>query len=83
MLKGFYEKTEYLHRIPKMRSTYTGIKIGNGAVIPVEFVCLVQIMIQGHLIEIYTIVAALHESIDFVIGMEKYGGIGRNTEHKN
>ena len=27
-------------------------------------------MIQGHLFEIYTIVAALHESIDVVIGME-------------
>ena len=70
MSKGFYEKTEYLHRIPKMRSTCTGIKIGNGAVIPVEFVFPVQIMIQGHLFEIYTIVAALHESIDLVIGMK-------------
>ena len=27
-------------------------------------------MIQGHLFEIYTIVAALHESIDLVIGMK-------------
>ena len=70
MSKGFYEKTEYLHRIPKMKSSCTGIKIGNGAVIPVDFVFPVQIMIQGHLIEIYTIVAALHESIDVVIGMK-------------
>ena len=66
----FYEKKEYLHRILKMRSTCTGIKIGNGAVIPVDFVFPVQIMIQGHLFEIYTIVAALHESIDLVIGMK-------------
>ena len=57
---------EYL----KMKSSCTGIKIGNGAVIPVDFVFPVQIMIQGHLIEIYTIVAALHESIDVVIGMK-------------
>ena len=70
MSKGFYEKTEYLHRIPKMKSSCTGIKIGNGAVIPVDFVFPVQIMIQGHLFEIYTIVAALHESIDVVIGMK-------------
>ena len=69
MSKGFYE-TEYFHRIPKMRSMCTGIKIGNGAIIPVEFVFPVQIMIQGHLFEIYTIVAALHESIDLVIGMK-------------
>ena len=61
---------EYLHTIPKMRSTCTGIKIGNGAVIPVQFVFPVQIMIQGHLFEIYTIVAALHECIDLVIGMK-------------
>ena len=58
MSKGFYERTEYLHRIPKMRSTCTGIKIGNGAIIPVEFVFPVQMMIQGHLFEIYTIVAS-------------------------
>ena len=70
MSKGFYEKTEYLHRIPKMKSSCTGIKIGNGAVIPVDFMFPVQIMIQGHLFEIYTIVAALHESIDVVIGMK-------------
>ena len=70
MSKGFYEKTEYLHRIPKMKSSCTGIKIGNGAVIPVDFVFPVQIMIQGNLFEIYTIVAALHESIDVVIGMK-------------
>ena len=70
MSKGLFEKTEYLHRIPKMRSTCTGIKIGNGAVIPVEFLFPVQIMIQGHLFEIYTNVAALHESIDLVIGMK-------------
>ena len=70
MSKGFYEKTEYLHRIPKMKSTCTGIKIGNGPVIPVEFVFPIQVMIQGHLLEIYTIVAALHESIDLVIGMK-------------
>ena len=62
--------TEYLHRIPKMRSTCTGIKIGNWAIIPVEFVFPVQRMIQWHLFEIYTIVAALHESIDLVIGMK-------------
>ena len=68
--KAFYDRTEYLHRIPKMRSTCTGIKIGNGAVIPVEFLFPVQIMIQGHLFEIYTIVAALHEGIDLVIGMK-------------
>ena len=30
----------------------------------------VQIMIQGHFFEINTIVAALHEGIDLVIGMK-------------
>ena len=52
MSKGFYERTEYLHRILKKRSTCTGIKIGNGAIVPVEFIFPVQIMIQGHLFEI-------------------------------
>ena len=60
MSKWFYDRMEYLHAILKMRSTCTGIKIGNGAVIPVQFVFPVQIMIQGHLFEIYTIVVTLH-----------------------
>ena len=67
----------------KLRSTCTGIKIGNGAVIPVEFVFPVQIMIQGHLFEIYTIVAALHENIDLVIGMKNMVELEGICEHKN
>ena len=69
MAKGFYDRTKYLYRIPKLKPSYTGIKIGNGAVIPVDFVIPVQIMIQGHLFEIYTIVASLYEGNDLVIGM--------------
>ena len=70
MSKSVYESSTYLHKTLKIKPTCTGIKIGNGAVIPVEFVFPVQIMIQGHLFEIYTIVAALHEGIDLVIGMK-------------
>ena len=68
--KSFYEGTKYLHRIPKVKPSCTGIKIGNGAVIPVNLVIPVQIMIQGQLFEIYTTVAALHEGIDLVIGIK-------------
>ena len=68
MAKSFYEGTKYLHRIPKVKPSCTGIKIGNGAVIPVNLVIPVQIMIQGQLFEIFTTEAALHEVIDFVIG---------------
>ena len=70
MPKWFYDRMEYLLTILKIRSTCTGIKIGNWPIIPVKFVFPVQIMIQGHLFEIYTIVAALHEGIDLVIGMK-------------
>ena len=77
MLKGFYDRTEYLHRIPKMRSTCTGIKKGNGAIIPVEFVFPVQIMIQGHLFEIYTIVGSFTWKYRSDDRYEKYGWIGR------
>ena len=70
MTKSCYDRTKYLHRIPKLKPFCTGIKIGNGAVIPVDFVIPVQIMIQGDLFEIYTIVAALNEGIDLVIGMK-------------
>ena len=70
MSKSFHESSTYLHKIPKQKLTCTRIRLENGAVIPVEFVFPVQIMIQGHLFEIYTIVAALHEGIYLVIGMK-------------
>ena len=70
MSKSFYDRTTYLHKIPKLKLTYTGIKIGNGAVIPAKVLFPVQLMIQGHLFEIYTIVAAPHEGIELVIGMK-------------
>ena len=38
MEKSFYEGTKYLHRLPKVKPSFTGIKIGNGAVIPVNLV---------------------------------------------
>ena len=38
MAKSFYDRTKYLHRIPKLKPSCTGIKIGNGAVISVHFV---------------------------------------------
>ena len=70
MAMSFYEGTKYLHRILKVKASCTGMKIGNGAVIPVNLVIPVQIMIQGQLFEICTTVAALHEGIDLVIGMK-------------
>ena len=70
MSKCLYDRTTYLDKIHNLKLTCTGIKIGNGAVIFVKFLFPVQIIIQGHLFEIYTIVAALHEDIDLVIGMK-------------
>ena len=32
MAKSFYDRTKYQHRIPKLKPSCTGIKIGNGDV---------------------------------------------------
>ena len=57
--KKYYDANKSLHKLPKFSTTCTGIKIGNGSIIPTLFVIPVQFMAHGHMFEIYTIVAEL------------------------
>ena len=43
--------------------------MGNGQHVPVLFVTPVVVSVCGHFLEIYTIVAEIHEGIDLVFGM--------------
>ena len=57
--KKFYEANKSLHKFPKFVTTCTGIEIGNGSIIRTFFVIPIQFMTNGHIFEIYTIVAEL------------------------
>ena len=68
--KKYYDANKSLHKLPKFSTTYTGIKIGNGSIIPTLFVIPVQFMAHGHMFEIYTIVAEIDDGMDLVFGFK-------------
>ena len=57
----------------------TGIKTGNGSVIPTLFVIPVQFMTHGHIFEIYTIVAEIDDGMDLVFGFKNMAEGRLNT----
>ena len=70
LLKKFYDANKSLHRLPKFVTTCTGIKIGNGSIIPTMFVIPIQFVTNGHILQIYTIVAEIDDSMDLVFGFK-------------
>ena len=68
--KKYYDANKSLHKLPKFSTTCTGIKIGNGSIIPTLFVIPVQFMTHGHMFEIYTIVAEIDDGMDLVFGFK-------------
>ena len=68
--KKYYDANKSLHRLPKFSTTCTGIKIGNGSIIPTLFVIPIQFMTHGHIFEIYTIVAEIDDGMDLAFGFK-------------
>ena len=68
--KKYYDANKSLHRLPKFGTTCTGIKIGNGSIIPTLFIIPIQFMTHGHVFEVYTIVAEIDDGMDLVFGFK-------------
>ena len=68
--KKFYDTNKSLHKLPKFVTSCTGIKIGNGSIIPTLFVIPMQFMTNGHIFEIYIIVAEIDDGMDLVFGFK-------------
>ena len=68
--KKYYDANKSLHKLPKFSTTCTGIKIGNGSIIPTLFVIPIQFMTHGHVFEIYTIVVDIDDGMDLVFGFK-------------
>ena len=64
--KKYYDANKSLHKLPKFSTTCTGIKIGNGSIIPTLFVIPIQVMTHGHVFEVYTIVTEIDDGMDLV-----------------
>ena len=68
--KRFYDTNPMLHDIPKYVTTCTGIRIGNGSIVPALFVIPILFMACGHTFEIFTIVAEIDDDTDLVFGFK-------------
>ena len=51
-------------------TTCTGIRIGNGSIVPALFVIPILFMACGHTFEIFTIVAEIDDDMDLVFGFK-------------
>ena len=67
--KKYYDANKSLHKLPKFGTTCTGIKIGNGSIIPTLFVIPIQFVTHGHAFEIYTIVAEIDDGMDLFLAL--------------
>ena len=68
--KRFYDSNPVLHDMPKFVTTCTGIRIGNGSIVPALFVIPILFMACGHTFEIFTIVAEIDDDMDLVFGFK-------------
>ena len=68
--KRFYDTNPMLHDLPKYVTTCTGIRIGNGSIVPALFVIPILFMACGHTFEIFTIVAEIDDNMDLVFGFK-------------
>ena len=68
--KRFYDTNPMLHDMPKYVTTCTGIRIGNGSIVPALFVIPILFMACGHTFEIFTIVAEIDDNMDLVLGFK-------------
>ena len=76
--KRFYDTNPVLHDMPKYVTTCTGIRIGNGSIVPALFVIPILFMACGHTFEIFTIVTEIDDDMDLVFGfknMVETGGL--------
>ena len=68
--KKFYVSNPVLHDMPKLVTTCTGIRIGNGSIAQALFVIPLLFMSSGHNFEIFTTVAEIDDDMDLVFGFK-------------
>ena len=68
--KKFYDSNPVLHDMPKYVTTCTGVRIGNGSIVPALFVIPIILMTCGHVFEIFTIVAEIDDDMDLTFGFK-------------
>ena len=70
MLKSYYLRCKALHDLPKFASKTQKIQVGNGQYVGVLFVILFIIEINGHRLEVFTLVSEKFDNVDMVLGIK-------------
>ena len=68
--KKFYDNNPMLHKLPQFVTTCTGIRTGNGTIVQALFMIPILFMSNGHVFEIFTIVAEIDDEMDLVFGFK-------------
>ena len=70
MSKSYYLRCKGLHDLPKFASKTQRIQVGNGQYVGVLFVIPVIIEINGHRLEMFTLVSEIFDNVDMVLGIK-------------
>ena len=70
MSKSYYLRCKPLHNLPKFASKTQRIQVGNGQYVGVLFVIPVIVEINGHRLEVFTLVSEIFYNVDVVLGIK-------------
>ena len=70
MSKSYYLRCKTLHDLPKFTSKTQRIQVGNGQYVGVLFVIPVIIEINGHRLEVFTLVSEIFDNVDMVLDIK-------------
>ena len=70
MSKSYYLRCKALHDLPKFASMTQRIQVGNSQYVGVLFVIPVTIEINGHRLEVFTLVSEIFDNVDMVLGIK-------------
>ena len=70
MSKSYYLGCKSLHKSLKFASKMQRIQVGNGQYVGVLFVIPVIVEINGHRLEVFTLVSEIFDNIDMVLGIK-------------
>ena len=70
MLKSYYLKCKALYDLPKFASKTQRMQVGNSQYVGVWFAIPVIIEINGHRLEVFTLVSEIFDNVDMVLGIK-------------
>ena len=70
MSKSYYLRCKSLHNLPKFASKTQRIQVGNGQYVGVLFVIPVIVEINGHRLEVFTLVSEIFDNVNMVLGIK-------------